>query len=273
MVLKNCQRLLSYVGIISTPKVPSSIVICVCLFFYFVVLGPLLFYMFQDRASISYINSALYLAISAILFLLVYIDFMRSDIQQIIDRLELLTSKSKCKNSPSSETATEILKFTYSGIVANDDSFLIYDAAEQEDVSLTTKLFAYSIYFLISMTIPPALLPIMYAIIEFPDPKFWFLIYPARWERIFIIVCWKRFFVQLLDTFTVSKQMLFILKYFFIGTKFLYHLLFLFQRLYLHFIRKIFKLKNQNHTFHYLFNVIHPKLFVHSSNENRNSGA
>lgn len=102
-VLTHFKRILSCVGLGSEPIVVlnrtlSNLAIrFFCLLAYFMVYAPLIVYVFDQRYSLSYINSALYLAISASLILTVYIDYIRMDllIHQTLQHLERLIIKSE----------------------------------------------------------------------------------------------------------------------------------------------------------------------------------
>lgn len=61
-----------------------------------------------------------------------------------------------------------------------ENAFVFYCAAEHKNNSLSMKLFIYTIFADCSVFMPSAFLPIMYAIVGFPEPRNWSLLFPAK---------------------------------------------------------------------------------------------
>lgn len=137
---------------------------------------------FVHGTPLASLSDAIYLSLGIFSIVSIYVclaiknDLLISTIDHLQETVEQRAPFGFCKFF----NKKYILKVSsFSGMESSVESKLLYENRELWIENFFKKLIYYSSFVVVSVYLPPFLLPIGYAIAEFPPIKYWYLPYPT----------------------------------------------------------------------------------------------
>lgn len=190
MVLENSQKLLNFIGLTNQSaivfwqwKIPSVVVKYFCVLNLMTAVASESALLYEIHNIFQHVNSITFVFLSIMQLFLIYVfDFMRNYvlIQKAIDQLDEFVAKSESKIKEKEKSVFLNLFYLCTGLSTDKSLNGFYGTAEHQDISLTKKFMAYTVCIFFSTYVPPALFPISYTIMDYPNPDDWFLPHQAR---------------------------------------------------------------------------------------------